>query len=170
MEKPGLTQDFRVVESRYPGCLQPVPLAHPWPPCSLLQCSKCWGSQEAEMLMASWAPRGPRQLLARPRCQGCEPASSWWPHKPCYAWLWAPGLCHMLTNTPSLRKAGNLMLLVQNRSLHTILPFYVGIFSTDANTYIFPGTITIPILWKFRCFLPTVCKLEICVFHMRFNV
>lgn len=52
----------------------------------------------------------------------------------------------MLTNTPSLRKAGNLMLLVQNRSLHTILPFYVGIFSTDANTYIFPGTITIPIL------------------------
>lgn len=57
----------------------------------------------------------------------------------------------------------------KKRSLHTIPPF-VQAYLVLLPAYTHPGTTYIPILWKFRRFLSTAWKLEICLSHIRFNV
>lgn len=94
-----------------PSILAPSHLSF-WPQCS----------QGAGMLTTSWASRGPSRLQVRPRRQGCEPAFSWWPRTPCHAQLWVPDLCHMLTNTLSLRQAGNFTLLNAKKGHSTQFP------------------------------------------------
>lgn len=69
-----------------------------------------------------------------------------------------------------LRQAGNFTLLNAKYITPYNSPICAGVFHLGASTHIFPGTAYIPILWKFRHFLSTVWKFEICLFLKSFNV